>query len=258
MSSNTPEPSDRPDSSEPSLAGLIESNQSQSFVNARRVAKWGALLLVLGVAGYFVWQWANSMAGMQREAPKLTMVIPLPPPPPPPPEPEKPPEPEEPKEEKVVEPEPVPEPTPVDDPKPKEDAPPSPSDDLADPMQMNADAQAGNDSFNIGAGQGRGMAGGGGGGRVGNATYSQYLAYALQKILRSDDRTKNLAYRLNVDIWLNASGQVSRVELTRTSGDAEIDAKVIAALRAVPALDERPPASVVMPIRASLTSRRPT
>ena len=28
---------------------------------------------------------------------------------------------------------------------------------------------------------------GGGGGRAGNATYSQYLAYALQKILREDE-----------------------------------------------------------------------
>ena len=91
-----------------------------------------------------------------------------------------------------------------------------------------------------------------------NATYSQYLAYALQKILREDERTRNLTFRLQANIWLTASGQVTRVELTKSSGDADVDARVVAALRAVPALDERPPASVSMPIRASLTGRRPS
>ena len=124
-------------------------------------------------------------------------------------------------------------------------------------MQIDGDAQAGSDAFNIGAGQGKGMAGGGGG-RAGNATYSQYLAYALQKILREDERTRNLTFRLQANIWLTASGQITRVELTRSSGDADVDARVVAALRAVPGLDERPPASASMPIRASLTGRRPS
>lgn len=154
----------------------------------------------------------------------------------------------------MPEPEPVPTPEP---PKPQDEAPPRPADDLANPMQIDGDAQAGNDAFNIGAGQGKGMSGGGGG-RAGNATYSQYLAYALQKILREDERTRNLTFRLQANIWLTASGQVTRVELTKSSGDADVDARVVAALRAVPALDERPPASVSMPIRASLTGRRPS
>ena len=81
---------------------------------------------------------------------------------------------------------------------------------------------------------------------------------SLQKILREDDRTRNLVFRLQANIWLTASGQVERVELVRSSGDPEVDARVIAALRAVPALDERPPASVTMPVRASLNGRRPS
>ena len=221
-----------------------------------RVAKVAAVVLAAVVAGYFVWQWAGDMVGIKREAPQIATIIPLPPPPPPPPEPEQPP-PEPEQKEEVVQPEPEPEPTPVDEPKPEEEAPPSPADDLADPMQMDADAQAGTDSFNIGAGRGQGMSGSGGG-RAGNATYSQYLAYALQKILREDERTRNLTFRLQANIWLTPSGQVQRVELVRSSGDADVDAQVIAALRAVPGLDERPPASVGMPVRAALTGRRPS
>lgn len=223
---------------------------------ARRWLKLAAVAVAVAVAAYALWRWANDMSGVRRDAPKVTAIIPLPPPPPPPPEPEKPPEPEQPKEEPVATPEPEPQPTP-EPPKPQDEAPPRPADDLANPMQIDGDAQAGSDAFNIGAGQGKGMAGGGGG-RAGNATYSQYLAYALQKILREDERTRNLTFRLQANIWLTASGQITRVELTRGSGDADVDARVVAALRAVPGLDERPPASANMPIRASLTGRRPS
>jgi hypothetical protein len=49
-------------------------------------------------------------------------------------------------------------------------------------MQIDGDAQAGNDGFNIGAGKGGGMAGSGGG--LGTGTYSQYLAGVFQRLLR--------------------------------------------------------------------------
>mgnify|MGYP006197821893 FL=1 len=92
---------------------------------------------------------------------------------------------------------------------------------------------------------------------MGNATYSQYLAYAVQKILREDSRTRNLVYRVQVELWLTAGGDITRVEMTQSSGDAQIDAALVAALREVGRLDERPPASVSMPIRARVTGRRP-
>jgi len=256
MASNIPEPPESKEARDKRLSAWLDDPGQARKGPPMRAVKVAVAVIVVAVLGYFVWQWAGDMAGVRREAPKIATIIPLPPPPPPPPEPEQPP-PEPEQKEEVAEPEPEPEPEPIDQPTPEEEAPPSPSDDLADPMQMDADAQAGSDAFNIGAGQGRGMSGSGGG-RAGNATYSQYLAYALQKILREDDRTRNLVFRLQANIWLTASGQVERVELVRSSGDPEVDARVIAALRAVPALDERPPASVTMPVRASLNGRRPS
>lgn len=267
MSSNTPQPpepnkpqrdagrDDAPDQSQapsPWQAAPAPSRR-QSLVKA---GIWVAGLTVVVLLGWFIYQWANDMAGIKREAPKLATIIPLPPPPPPPPEPEKPPEPEEPKEEEVIEPEPEPEPTPIEEPQPEEEAPPSPSDDLADPMQIDGEAQAGSDAFNIGAGSGGGMSGGGGG-RAGNATYSQYLAYVFQRILRDDERTRNLVFRLNADIWLTASGQITQVKVTKSSGDVDIDEQVVAALRAVGQLDERPPGSLSMPISVAFQGRRP-
>ncbi|VVP82953.1 hypothetical protein PS925_00645 [Pseudomonas fluorescens] len=220
---------------------------------ALRYAKWGAGLLIGALAAWFLWQWANDMSGIRREAPKVPTIIPLPPPPPPPPE--KPPEPETPVEEKVVEPEPTPEPEEV---KPEEEAPPSPADDLANPMQMDGDAQSGNDAFNIGAGKGGGMAGAGaGGGRLGTGTYSQFLAFTFQRLLRENPELRNLAFSLQADVWLSSVGEITRVELIKSSGNPEIDTQVLAALRGAPALSERPPASITLPVRLSLQGRRP-
>jgi len=55
---------------------------------------------------------------------------------------------------------------------------------------------------------------------------------------------------------LSAEGQVTRVELAKSSGDRETDAQVLAALR-VPHAAQRVPASVSMPVRLSLKGRRP-
>ncbi|PKA72636.1 outer membrane transport energization protein TonB [Pseudomonas baetica] len=214
-----------------------------------RFVKWGAGLLLGAIAAWFLWQWANDMSGVRREAPKVPTIIPLPPPPPP----EKPPEPETPVEEKVVEPEPTPEPEEV---KPEEEAPPSPADDLANPMQMDGDAQSGNDAFNIGAGKGGGMAGAGGG-RLGNGTYSQFLAFTFQKLLRENPELRNLAFTLQADVWLSSVGEITRVELIKSSGNPQIDTQVLAALRNAPHLSERPPASMTLPVRLSLQGRRP-
>lgn len=216
-----------------------------------RLLKWTAGLLLGAVAAWLLWQWANDMSGVRREAPKVPTIIPLPPPPPPPPE--KPKEPEPQVEEKVVEPEPTPEPEEV---KPEEEAPPSPVDDLANPMQMDGDAQSGNDAFNIGAGKGGGMAGAGGG-RLGNGTYSQFLAFTFQRLLRENPELRSLAFSLQADVWLSAVGEITRVELVKSSGNRQVDEQVISALRTAPHLSERPPASLTLPVRLSLQGRRP-
>ncbi|VVM63556.1 hypothetical protein PS662_01428 [Pseudomonas fluorescens] len=217
--------------------------------SALRVVKWGVGLLIAGVAAWFLWQWANDMSGIRREAPKVPTIIPLPPPPPPPPE--KPPEPETPVEEKMVEPEPTPEPEEV---KPEEEAPPSPADDLNKPMDMDAAAQAGEGGIPVG--KGGGMAGSGGG-RLGNGTYSQFLAFTFQRLLRENPDLRNLAFSLQADVWLSSVGEITRVELVKSSGKPELDNQVIAALRAAPHLSERPPASITLPVRLSLQGRRP-
>jgi len=225
-------------------------NRRREPMSKLRVVGIAVGLLALVAIGWLVWLWANEMSGVRRQAPQEPMLMPLPPPPPEP-EPEQVEEPE-PEPEEVVE-EPEPEPTPVEEPTPEE--PPSPSDDLADAMQIDGEAQAGTDAFNIAAGGG-GMAGSGVG-RVGNATYGQYLSYAFQKRLREEPEIRHLSYRMQVNLWLNEAGQVTRVELLKSSGDPETDEKVIAALRSIQGLDQTPPKSLKLPVKLALQGRRP-
>lgn len=253
MSSNNPRLPDSLDDARAALSALFDEHAVRRRARVR-IAAWSAAGFAAVLLGWLVWYWAHQMAGVQREAPKISTIIPLPPPPPPPPP--KPPEPEQSKPEPVPE---QPKPTPRPAEQPKEAETPSPSKDLSKSMEMNADAQAGSDAFNIAAGQGNGMSGSGGGGGLGNATYSRYLVSVVQKLLADDERTSRLAFsKMIVSIWLDANGRITRVEMADSSGDADIDAKVLAALREAPALDERPPANMPMPIRANLKGRRPS
>ena len=96
-----------------------------------------------------------------------------------------------------------------------------------------------------------------GGGRLGNGTYSQFLAFTFQRLLRENPDLRSLAFSLQADVWLSAVGEITRVELVKSSGNPQVDEQVIAALRAAPHLSERPPASLTLPVRLSLQGRRP-
>lgn len=221
-----------------------------------RFAKPAAVLIAVAVLAWLLWQWLSAPVSVQRKTPEVTAIIPLPPPPPPPPKQEPPPEPEQPPPEpEMAEPTPVEEPTPQEEPKPAEE--PKVADNNAEPMTMNSDGQAGGDAFNIGAGSGGGMSGSGGAGRIGNATYGQYLGYALQKLVRENDSTGYLAYQLDVDIWIDPQGRVTRAEIRRSSGNTEIDGKVAGVLRSA-VLTQRPTTTTTMPVKIRLNSRRPS
>jgi len=203
----------------------------------------GALLLLVAL---FWWLLSKDTASTRRPVNPPQMLTLPPPPPPPPPPPEQPPEPETPPEE-IPDPEPQ-EPVPADEPEPVPDT--------SDPVTMEADAQAGTDNFGIRSGSGGGMSGTGAGG-AGNATYGRYLGYVMQQAIAREDRLKRLAFRLQVDVWMDPDGRITRVELSRGSGNEEADIAVVEALRALDRVDQRPPASLTFPARVLVQGRRP-
>ncbi|MCF7750273.1 energy transducer TonB [Bacillus subtilis subsp. subtilis] len=210
---------------------------------------WPLAVLLGGIALLALLLWLllfKDTASTRRPQVEVPMVMLPPPPPPPPPEPEPDPEP---KPEEVM-----PEPEPLDEvPKPTEEAP---TPDTADPVTMDADAQAGTDSFGIQSGSGGGRSGTGSGG-AGNASYGRYLGYVLQQAVARDEQVRRLSFQLTVNVWLDAAGAVTRVELLRGSGNPEADERVLQAIRAVGRIDERPPASLDFPARVLVQGRRP-
>ncbi|WP_407352046.1 TonB C-terminal domain-containing protein [Luteimonas sp. R10] len=207
------------------------------------------IALLLAVLGVLVWYllFKDPVSTRRPVADTPMLMLPPPPPPPPPPEPEPAPEPE-PEE-------PMPEPEPLEEaPKPAEEEAPTP--DTSDPVTMDADAQAGTDSFGIQKGSGGGMSGTGAAG-AGNASYGRYLGYVLQQAIARDERVRRLAFQLQLDIWLAPDGTISRVELVRGSGNQEADAAVLDVLRSHGKLDEQPPPSLAFPARVQVQGRRP-
>jgi periplasmic protein TonB len=217
------------------------------YTDETRWRRWrGRIIAVIVVlaAAWLIWMLAGHEVGVRRSAPRIATITPLPPPPPPPKE-----KPPEPKKEEVVK-QDVPKPAepvkPVDAPK---QAP-----DLAKQITINGPAQAGNDSFNIGAGEGGGMVGSGGAG--GGGSYEQYLSFALQEAIQQDDRTRRLVFNVRVNLWLSSVGEVTRAELVRTSGSESTDRALIDVLRTV-RIDTPPPANLQMPVRVAMRGYRP-
>ena len=213
------------------------------------------VLLVLAGAGLvaLAWHFAGEKAGVKRaQAPQVTTVIPLPPPPPPPPPKEKPPE-------KVQEEARTPVEKPTEVPKPSEA--PKPSDNQPKQMTMDAAAQAGTDNFGIGAGDGGGMVGSGGGGSFGNSTYRQYLGYLLQGAVERDKQVQasggGSRFNVNLQIWMDASGRITKVTVAQSTGDSKLDDAVVAAVEAFGKVDQPPPLRAVYPALVKLYGRSP-
>jgi len=207
------------------------------------------VLIALGLIA-LIWHYAGDTAGIKRtEAPQVTTVIPLPPPPPPPkvkPPPEK-------MQEEAK--------TPLDKPTvaPKPADSPKPTDNQPKQMTMNAPAQAGTDSFNIGAGDGSGMAGSGDTGSFGNASYAQYMVYILRQAIEGDKQVQEAGgarFTGSLNIWMEPSGRITKVSVVQSTGDTKLDEAVAAAVQALGKVDQPPPRTTRYPVLVKLQGRQ--
>jgi TonB family protein len=207
----------------------------------------GVLVAVFAVG---IWWLSQNIAGVTRGEPPVPTVNLLPPPPPapppPPPPPEKPPEPD-----KSIEP-----PKPSDQPKADE------------PKQLTiaGPAQAGGDSFGIKAGSGGGstVIGGAteggpaqsGGNGFAEASYSRYLATEIQRAVQSDDHVNRQVFAVDMAVWIDAGGHLTRARVIRGSGDSHLDEQLVATLEGMRAVGDAPPPSLRFPQRVSIRGRR--
>ncbi|MGO1072796.1 TonB C-terminal domain-containing protein [Lysobacter sp. CA199] len=209
---------------------------------ARALGLVGALG-VFAVLAWLVWSlMQDSRPTSKRMPPRITQVmLPPPPPPPPPPEPEKVPE-----EEKLVENTPF---EALDT--PKEDSPEPPGDPLT------AEAGPGSNEFGLQAGDGGGTRiGGKGGGGNPYAGYAAMVQRTVQQYLQQSEKTRKGRYSATVAMWLNADGTIQRSQVVVTTGKAELDAAIVAALQGR-SLPQAPPAEMPQPINLRIGAVSP-
>ena len=136
----------------------------------------------------------------------------------------------------------------------KDDSPP-PAEDLG----LDAKGVAGSDGFGLaGRPGGRdittiGATGTGTG--AGRAFYANQLQSELQDALNRDDKLRSAQYRARVSLWLSAEGNVTKVEIAGSTGDADLDRLLQATLAKARRL-KPPPEGLAQPIRVELVARR--
>jgi len=195
-----------------------------------------ALLLLLSV---IVWYLLHDLLADDGSKPKKTVqqisLIKPPPPPPPPKVEEKPPEPEIKEEVKIDEPPPE-----------NNDDEPPPGQDLG----VDADGGAGGDGFGlIGRKGGRDLMSS----RFG--WYGNLVQSDIYDALMRDEDTRKSSYSVVLKVWLGTGGEVQRVELEGSSGNARIDASIKRAVSGLSRVAEAPPADLPQPIKLRIATR---
>lgn len=188
-----------------------------------------ALLATLAIAAYFL---ANSDKQPARKVMEFTMVK-LEPPPPPPPQ-------VQPLEQKMIE-QPKME-TPEEKPlveQPKTDAP------AKGPLGLDTDAVGAGDAFNLaGNAGGNGLLGGGS--RWG--WYAGLVQEQIQAALQANPKARRSRFSVEMKIWLDDAGRITRVHLVGTTGDAALDRALADETLIGVRLREPPPKDMPMPI----------
>ena len=220
--------------------------------------RYGAVVVVaaLFLSGIIYFLLGHDDMPPPRQVRDLTIVnVTLPPPPPPPP-PQPQPEQKMIEQPKMAEPE-FKEEKPVAKPK-DEPAKDAKNDEPPGPLSLDAKPTGPGDLFNLGGKPGGSPYGGGGGGGSRFGWYATIITSQIEAAIRANPKTRNMATQIQVRLWVDSSGHISRVVLTPSSGNAEVDAALRNEVIGSLTLREPPPKDMPMPVVTRVTARRPS
>ncbi|NIK88958.1 TonB family protein [Rhizomicrobium palustre] len=191
-------------------------------------------LVFLFVVGTTVFFLATTDKNAPRQIHEFTMVRLVPPPPPPPPPPEQ-------VQPKMIE-------------QPKMVTPEEKS--LAEQVQKNpaakgplgldAKGDGAGDAFNLAGNQGGNGLLSGGGSRWG--WYAGIVQQQVENALRANRKTRRAVFDVEVAVWIDTSGRVTRVKVRRSTGSRELDAAIENEVFAGMVVREAPPPDMPMPM----------
>lgn len=87
--------------------------------------------------------------------------------------------------------------------------------------------------------------------------YAAKVQSSLAEALRQNPATRNATMSLQVRIWPDATGRITRVQLVGTSGNAAVDAAVKNHVLTGHQLPQAPPAGMPTPIVLRINARKP-
>jgi len=237
-----------------------DDNEELTFLQRYRgVIGFVAAIALLGAAGVLAFKALSGHSASPKTS-QITMIKLLPPPPTPPPTP--PPEVKpQPTVEQMVEQKQMMEPETKPEKEQKRDEPPKAHDKApAGPLGLDAKGTGPGDAFGlVGKPGGNGLFGDGGGGGGGSrwGWYAGEVQTRVEDALQKNQKTRSAALRLEVRIWPDTTGRVTRAELIGSTGDPALDAAIKGDVLTGLQLQEPPPAGMPLPIVMRLTERRP-
>ncbi len=208
----------------------------------------GAIALFVMVVKAFNSQLHKPSKVQQIEMVKLNPLPPPPPPPPPPKVPE-----QKPMEQKMVEQQHM------DDPEPKPDDKPAPE-PAPSALGTTIKGDGSSDAFGLAAGGGGGFFGGPTTQHKQGSKYGWYAGKVKTSItlaLRKNKVLRTAAFRVEIRVWSDPLGRITRATLKSSSGDPSVDEALTKELLVGLQLPEAPPEDMPMPIVLSISAKRP-
>ena len=135
-----------------------------------------------------------------------------------------------------------------------------PADKIADEPLGTAIGGGDGNGLGLGVGGGGMFGGGGGGGGRGGSKWGWYAGQVQNRIadaLRSHPLTRQAGFSNVVKIWSDATGRITRVRLSSSTGDRAVDAAIENEIIIGLVLSEPPPGDMPMPISLRLSARQP-
>lgn len=129
-------------------------------------------------------------------------------------------------------------------------------DPLDDSLALDADAEAGSDSFGLLARRGgRDLLtlGAGDGGQA-YRSYGIVVEDGLREALMAREELRRRSYSAIVRLWIQADGAIGRAELAEGTGVAAIDQAIERAISGAARLARPPPADMPQPVRIRVTA----
>ena len=104
---------------------------------------------------------------------------------------------------------------------------------------------------------GGGFGGGGGGHGSKFGYYAGQVKSRILDALRENKKTRSAVMEVQVRVWLDETGHVTKVSLSKSTGDPSLDAALKSEVLNEISMSEPPPQGMPMPIVMHFSAKRP-